>query len=60
MKGSSDISMRELTPAEIDMVSGGIAPAVAVAGIKFAGGAFAAGFFGKAGADLYDYLTGGC
>ena len=58
MNGSS--SMRELTLSEIEDVSGGIAPAAVVAGIRFVGTAAAAGFFGKAGADLYDYLTGGC
>ncbi|HLT63004.1 MAG TPA: class IIb bacteriocin, lactobin A/cerein 7B family [Pseudohongiella sp.] len=54
--------MRELTRDEVELVNGGIAPAVVITGIKYVGGAFAAGFIGKAGADLDDYLfgSGGC
>jgi hypothetical protein len=56
---SGDFGPRELCAAEVEKVNGGALPAVVYAGIKWGGGAFAAGFVGKAGADLYDYLFGG-
>lgn len=49
----------ELNAEEIEHVNGGALPALVYAGIKWGGGAFAAGFVGKAGADLYDYLFNG-
>lgn len=51
--------LRELNAAEIEQVGGGALPALVYVGIKWGGGAFAAGFVGKAGADLYDYLFNG-
>ena len=55
---SNGCGARVLNAEEITLVSGGALPAVVYAGIKWGGGAFAAGFVGKAGADLYDYLFG--
>jgi hypothetical protein len=53
---------REMSAEEIALVSGGALPVIIYTGAKWIGGAFAAGFIGKAGADLYDYLLGedGC
>jgi hypothetical protein len=53
------LGLRELNAAEIEQVGGGVLPALVYTGIKWGGGAFAAGFLGKAGADLYDYLFNG-
>lgn len=58
MQHSSARMPRELTSDEIDQVGGGALPAIIVVVAKFTGGAFAAGFIGKAGADLYDHFFG--
>lgn len=59
---SNCTAMRELSVAEIESVGGGLWPAVLWTGAKWVGGAFGAGFVGKAGADLYDHFFGddGC
>ncbi len=52
-------ALRELSDEEMDMVSGGlpfVIPPIVIAGAELAGSAFIGGFFGAAGATVFNYL----
>lgn len=48
-------SMREISDAEIEQVSGGVLPLI-IAGARFAAGAFVGAFAARAGAALFDHF----